>query len=177
MAALPDLVTVAQFREMPEKREFRYELHHGEVVPVSGPKPNHIHLQRHLMDLLRPRLRAFELFVELAFRAVSEFDVRIADVGAVALGRWNTARREDDLFGAPELVIEVKSPSNRERELRERASLCLSNGCFEFWIVDDKVRSISVLHRDGSSTVYRPGDSIPLAAFGSDSISVDDIFA
>jgi hypothetical protein len=36
MAALPDLITVAQFRQMPEGGECSYELHHGEVVATSA---------------------------------------------------------------------------------------------------------------------------------------------
>jgi hypothetical protein len=34
MAALPQLITVEQFRQMPEG-EFQYELHHGEVVAMT----------------------------------------------------------------------------------------------------------------------------------------------
>jgi len=177
MAALPDLMTVAQFRELPDNGPYIYELHHGEVVAVTRPKPWHLHRQHRLMRLLSPKLSGFELFVELAFRAVPEFDIRSADVGAISSERWTKARQDDDVFGAPELVIEVKSPSNTTKELRERASLCLNNGSLEFWIVDEKPRTITVLRRDGSSTVYCCGDSIPLAAFGSDSLSVDEIFA
>lgn len=177
MAALPALITVAQFRELPDNDAYIYELHDGEVVAVTRPKFWHLERQHRLRDLLAPKLSGFQVFVELAFRAVPEFDIRAADVGAVSSDRHAAARREDDLFGAPDLVIEVKSPSNTTRELRNRASLCLNHGSLEFWIVDEKPHTITVLRRDGSSTVYHSGDSIPLAAFGSDCISVDEIFA
>ena len=36
MAALPSLITVEEFREMPDSGEYAYELHHGEVVAVTG---------------------------------------------------------------------------------------------------------------------------------------------
>jgi len=113
----------------------------------------------------------------LSFRAVPEFDIRAADVGAVSRKRADDVGEDDDLFGAPELVIEVKSPWNTKKELRERAALCITHGSLEFWVVDDKRQTITILSREGISTVYRPGDSVPLTAFGSDSISVDDIFA
>jgi Uma2 family endonuclease len=177
MAALPDLITVAQFRELPEDEAYIYELHHGEVVAVTRPKSLHIHLQRRIMDLLRPKLGGFELFVELAFRAVPEFDIRSADMGAVSSARWDAACREGDLFGSPELVVEVKSPSNTKAELRERASLCLAAGSLEFWTVDVQERTVAVIGRDGFSTVYRPGDNIPLTAFGSDCLPTAEIFA
>jgi Uma2 family endonuclease len=177
MAALPDLITVAQFRELPENDAYIYELHHGEVVAVTRPRYRHNTRQHRLRDLLVPKLRDFEVRVELSFRAVAEFDLRAADVGAVSRKRAEQIGEDDDLFGAPELVIEVKSPSNTKKELRERASLCLNRGALEFWVVDDKHRTITVLNREGISITYRPGESIPLTAFGSDSISVDDIFA
>lgn len=97
-------------------------------------------------------------------------------MGAISSDRHAAARREEDLFGAPELVIEVKSPSNTAKELPNRTALCLNHGSLEFWIVDEKPRMITVLRRDGSSSVYGSGGFIPLTAFGSDSISVDEIF-
>ncbi|MGA3018650.1 MAG: hypothetical protein ABSF62_16120 [Bryobacteraceae bacterium] len=39
MAALPDLITVAQFRQLPEGGEFAYELHHGEAAVTSNAAP------------------------------------------------------------------------------------------------------------------------------------------
>ena len=42
MEALPDLITVAQFRELPEDEAYLYELHHGEVVALPRPKSEHI---------------------------------------------------------------------------------------------------------------------------------------
>jgi Uma2 family endonuclease len=177
MAALPDLITVAQFRELPEDEAYLYELHHGEVVALTRPKYWHLDLQHHLMDLLRPKLPGFKVLVELSFRAVPEFDIRAADVGAVSKARAAAVGPDDDLFGAPELVVEVKSPSNTKAELREKASLCLANGALEFWIVDVRQRFVAVIHRDGSSTVYRPEDNIPLTAFGADALRAAEIFA
>ncbi len=45
MAAFPGLITVEQFRQMPEGGEFAYELHHGEIVAVTRPKAGHSKLQ------------------------------------------------------------------------------------------------------------------------------------
>ena len=177
MAALPDLITVAQFREMPEDEAYSYELHHGEVVAVTRPKYWHIYRQQQIRDLLQPKLSAFEVLVELSFRPVPEFDIRVADVGAITRSRHDSAWQRGDVFGAPELVIEVKSPSNTKRELQERASVCLTHGSLEFWIVDEEHRTVAVFHCDGSKAVYRTGDAIPLTAFGSDGLSVDEIFA
>jgi hypothetical protein len=59
MAALPNMLTVAEFRELPEGGEFTYELHHGEVVQVTRPKLLHWTLQKRLERPLETRLDAF----------------------------------------------------------------------------------------------------------------------
>ena len=177
MAALPDLITVAQYRQLPENDGAVYELHQGEVVVLSHPKPWHWRIQRRLVKLLELRLPQFEVGMEVAFRAIPEFDLRAADVAALARYRFDAMDPDVDLFGAPELVIEVKSPSNTTRQLQDYAALCLANGCIQFWILDRNSKSITVLQRDGSRQTFGIGESLSLKAFGGDSLSVDEIFA
>jgi Uma2 family endonuclease len=178
MAALPNLVTVEQFRQLPEGGEFAYELHHGEVVTLTRPKLRHEKLQRRLLRLLEPKLKEFgEVTMELAYRAVAEFDLRVADVAAVSWERYHAADLDDNLRGAPELVIEVRSPSNTARQLRELVALCLSNGAIECWIIDTDKQSVTVMTRDGGSVVHSSGGSVPLARFGGGDLPVDEIFA
>jgi hypothetical protein len=79
-------LTVAQFRELPEDGEYCYELHHGEVGPMTRPKSGHSKLQLHLLELLAPVLRSFgRVTMEWAYRPLAEFDLRVADVAAVSV--------------------------------------------------------------------------------------------
>ena len=178
MAALPNLITVEQFRQLPESGEYCYELHHGEVVAMTRPKAGHWILQIRLVELLKAKLAAFgEVGMECPYRAVPEFDLRAADVAAISRDRFKEIDHEDNLRGAPDLVIEVISPSNSKAQLREVASLCLSNGALECWLVDRKKRSVTVVRKDGTSSIYEGDAEIPLAAFGPDSLRVADLFA
>jgi Uma2 family endonuclease len=177
MAALQDLITVEQFWQMPDDGR-RYELHHGEVVEVTPPKAKHYHVQWHSVRLLDNRLAGFgQVSMKFPYRPVSEFEFRAADVAVVSQARWDQADPEDNLRGAPELVIEVKSPSNTNRQLRELASLVLANGAWEFWIVDIDDASVTVIHRDGSISRFQAPQTIPLTAFGGDALPVAEIFA
>jgi Uma2 family endonuclease len=112
----------------------------------------------------------------MPFRAVPQFDLRAADVAFVTQERWDSIDPEDHLRGAPDLVVEVKSPLNTWAELRERASLCLANGCQGFWIVDEKVRTITTISRDGKAVEHSVGDSVPLPLFGAACLPVSDVF-
>ncbi len=177
MAALPDLITVEQYQQMPGDGACRYELHHGEVVAVSHPKPWHWKIQVLMVKLLEGRLPRFIVGMEFPFRAILEFDLRAADVAALARDRYEAIDPDRNLMGAPELVIEVKSPSNTKRQLQDYASLCLANGCIQFWVLEREPRSVTVIQRDGSRKTHLPGESIPLDAFGGKSLAVAEIFA
>jgi Uma2 family endonuclease len=176
MAALPDLITVERFRQMPDDGR-AYELHHGEVVAVTRPKAKHYHLQRRLVRLLESRLAGFgQAGMEFPYLPVAEFDLRVADVAVLSQTRYDQIDPDDNLHGAPELVVEIKSTSNTDRRLRELASLALANGGFECWIVDADRATVTVIHRDGSSAVFGSAQAISLAAFGGESLPVADIF-
>ena len=177
MAALPDLITVEQFRNLPDDGR-KYELRHGEVVCVGRPKRKHYLMQRRLVRLFEGKLSSrWEVGMEFSYRPVPEFDFRVADVAVVSESRARAIDPDDNLYGAPELVIEIKSPSNTQRELTELASRCLVNGSFEFWVVDMDRASVTVIHRDGSTAVFVAGQAIPLTAFGAETLPVEEIFA
>jgi Uma2 family endonuclease len=81
------------------------------------------------------------------------------------------------MHGAPELVIEVKSPSNTRAQLQELTTLCLTHGSREVWIVDQEHQSVTVVRQSGARTLYEAGSEIPLDAFVPGSLPVDEIFA
>jgi Uma2 family endonuclease len=179
MAAAPEplLMTVAQFRSRPENGAVFEELHWGELVSMSRPKPWHVKLQMLLAELLRPLLSDNGYVVtELPFRAVPEYDLRAADVAFVSRRRWDQVA-EQDLCGAPELVIEIVSPSNSRAQLREYAALCLANGCGEFWIIDRESRSVTVTQSTGESICYSAEQLVPVFGGTHGELSVARIFA
>ena len=68
----------------------------------------------------------------MAFRPSSEHEVWVADVGSVSLERDAATDDDEYLVGAPELVIEVLSPSNTVEEINDKMLLCMANGCVCF---------------------------------------------
>ena len=115
--------------------------------------------------------------MEYPYRPVAEFDLRVADVAAISRDRWISVNPDDNLGGAPELVVEARPSSNTARQLREQAALCLPNGCIEFWIVDSGQPSVTVVRRAGDPIAFRSGEQIPLDAFGGAALAVGEIFA
>ncbi len=177
MAAITHLMTVAEFRKLPEDQGPVYhELRHGELVAVTRPKLKHHLIQDRLVELLKPATRsAGHVSMEFAFRALPEHELRVADVAFISKERLDQSDPEDNLQGAPDLVIEVLSPSNTAAELYDKEKLCLENGAREFWIVDPDRRQVKVSTPDGRTTTYSSGKEIALP-FGNAKVAVDDIF-
>ena len=172
-------MTVEEFRKLPEDAGPVYhELRHGEAVPVTRPKARHYVIQVRLHDLLRERTPAGGFVgTELAFRPGPEHELRVADVAYVSKERWQGLDLDDNLHGAPELVIEVLSPSNTAAEIYDKEKICLENGAREFWVVDPERRQVKVSTPDGHTVTWHAGQEMPVALLGDARVSVDAIFA
>ncbi|MFH0344370.1 MAG: Uma2 family endonuclease [Chromatiales bacterium] len=117
---------------------YRIELNkwgHIEMTPPASPR--HMSIASSLVRLLEDRLGS-QAFTECAI--VTSGGLRVADVVWCSTAfltrhihiweKWSAAFEE-----APELCIEVMSPSNTYGELQERVQLYLDAGAQEAWIV------------------------------------------
>ena len=178
MSAITRPLTVADLVKLPDLPNGDwYELHHGELVQMTRPKRPHSDVQHRLYDLLTPLLGGRAVVrLELPFRAKAEGEFRVADVALVRRERWDAQPDEPWFLGAPDLVIEVLSPSNTYSEIRDKQQVCLSNGCRQFWTVDLDRKTVEVARPEGGAVIHRPGDAIPLAEFGGESLPVSEVF-
>jgi len=170
-------MTVDEFRRLPEDNgPFYHELRHGELVSVTRPKFKHHLIQSRIRDLLKPLAEpgAF-LEYEVAFRALPEHELRVADVAYISAERAAEVDRNDNIRGAPDLVIEVLSPSNTVAEIHDKEKLCLRNGAREFWVVDPDRRQVKISTPDGHTITWQSGQEIPLPMFGNAKLAVNDI--
>lgn len=173
------LVTVAEYASMPAPKGGHYELHHGEVVFVTAPKWGHQRIQDRLQLLLRSALGdGAYVTKEMAFKPAAEYEVWEADVGMVTVERANNVMDDAWLEGAPDLVIEVLSPSNTVDEINDKLAVCVENGCRSFWIVDPKRKRVSVTEGD-TTRHFNKDQSIHSSVFelSAPPIPVSSIFA
>lgn len=178
-AVTTHLMTVEEFRNQPEDSGPVYhELRHGEMVSVTRPKFKHLLIQSRLRDALKA-VAPVGSFVELevAFRPLPQYELWVADIAYLSAERFAGVDPEDNVAGAPDLVIEVLSPSNTVDEMNERERICLENGAREFWVVDGTRQQVKVSTPDAHTITYRSGQQIPLPLFGSATLAVDVIFS
>jgi Uma2 family endonuclease len=176
-ATTTKLMTFAEFEKLPDEVCRRHELRHGELVEVAEPKFKHLIMQRGVVQLLTAVCPpgAF-VTTGFGFRVLPEYEYRRADVAYLSPERFAAAKGSDYFQGAPGMVIEILSPSNTKAEMRERAALCLANGCLEFWVLGQEKRRITISTPDGVTVAYHSGQVIPLRLFGDVSLPVDRIF-
>jgi len=167
-------MTVEDYYRLPKRDDVIVELHLGSLVELSRPKAWHIKLQKHIAALLEQRSGpAWSVVIELAFRAVPQYDLRAVDVGVVATERWD-AVGEGDLFGSPEIVIEILSASNRRKEIADKMALFLSTGTQQFCVIDRTHKTISVTGLENKTRVYKMNDEVPFKLLGT-SLKVSEI--
>jgi Uma2 family endonuclease len=166
MSVHAGLLTVEEFLKLPDPPEGRLELHHGEVVVMPPPKRGHQRSQNRLQGLLQ-RVMGTRYVVEkeLAFRPSPEHEVWVADVGSVSMQRDAATDDDEYLAGAPELVIEVLSPSNTVDEINDKMLFCMANGCVSFWVIDPKRRLVSVTEGNVTRHYGEASPSISCALF------------
>lgn len=175
MATTPTrLMAFEEYEKIPNPPGGVYELHHGELFTVTFPLHPHVRVRRQLRRLLEAAAGdSGVVHTEMPYRPRPEYECWGADIAYLTQARWDAIDRY--LMGAPELVVEVLSPSNTSAEIDEKRKLCLENGSLEFWTVDTNKRQVEVSTPGGRAVAYQSGQHIPL--FFGGSIFVDDIFA
>ena len=145
--ATKTLLTVEDYMHLPESvgtRDVRYELVEGELVTVSPTAPIHNLVRGKLERLLGAFLEGKGSGVVLAEQAFHLFrnTVRIPDISFVALNRPFDLHRTPE--GAPDLAVEVVSPTNTAREIDRRISDYFAAGCRRVWVVYPEEREVYV---------------------------------
>ena len=89
-------------------------------------------------------------------------------------------RTPANIQGAPDLVVEILSPSSARRDWRDKRDLYARHGVKEYWIVDPANRLVYVMRlRDGALEIegtYAEGDTVSSATLKGFSINLDEIF-
>ena len=170
------LMSFEEFEQLPDSPWMRQELHHGELIEVPPPKHRHTEIELRIRELMEDAGRGLGKFAtEIGFRPTTGPEYLIADVVFITKKHWDSVPGDGYIVGAPEIVIEVLSPSNRAPKMRARREICLGNGCAEFWIVDATKQQVEVSTADGA-IVYKSGEQIPLRFAPGKTIAVDAIF-
>jgi Uma2 family endonuclease len=180
--AATTLLTSDQFLALPEESDqdttgIRQELICGEVIEVPPPSQKHDIIRSNILkalfayDLANSH-HSLKVLADAAY-VISDRSVFVSDASVVAVSRLNP---KDDKYipGAPELAIEVVSPSDKAIHLKKKIDPYLANGSQSVWVVFPDAASVMVHRRDSVRELKSnqsiddpllPGFSSPVAAF------------
>lgn len=138
-------VSYADLERAPEDWR-RYELYDGEVVVVPSPLPRHQIVAQNLsypfnayaaehggLALISP--------IDIVF---SEYDVVQPDVVFFEASRRHLIRLDAPIRHAPDLAIEVLSPTTAAIDRGKKMRMLARYGVREYWIVDPVAETIEI---------------------------------
>jgi Uma2 family endonuclease len=137
--------TYKDYALLPEDR--RYEVIDGELFLTPSPTPFHQVVSERIGYLLSDYLKRTSvgvMFYAPCDVVLSAHDVVQPDI-LVVLADHKAVIGEKYIAGAPDLVVEVLSPSTESRDRIAKAKRYASFGVREMWLVDPAAKTIEVL--------------------------------
>ena len=160
----------------------RWELLDGELVMVPSPNIPHQGVAMDLGTLLNAFVKERDLgrvFAAPTDVVLSDTNVVQPDLLFVSNEREHIITRPN-IQGAPDLAVEIRSPSTAERDLTVKRRLYAEHGVKEYWLVDPDEMTVTVLlldeHGYEEAGIYRSGQSFDSTTVEGFSVSLDDIF-
>lgn len=141
--------TYDDYKSLPESMDKRYELLDGDIKMVPAPTTRHQQITWGLGSLLKSFVRKHELGLfmgaplDVVFGKDQEREVVQPDLVFISRGRKHIVA-EQEIQGAPDLVVEVLSPGTEERDRGYKRVLYLRHGVREYWVVDPKTATIEI---------------------------------
>ena len=161
----------------------RYELIDGELIMSPSPREAHQDAAIEIGSILHIFVKRHNLGRVYS----APFDVVLSDTDVVQPDLLFVSRErlyiitEDNIKGAPNLVIEILSPSTSARDKGYKRDLYAKHGVKEYWQVDTDAKLITVLslnaHGDYDvAAVYGEGQTLTSPLLPGFVLNLDEIF-
>ena len=147
-------LTYQEYRHFPDDG-LRHELIDGEHFVSPAPGTNHQSVSRHIQYQLYEQLELTgraEVYNAPTDVELSEVDIVQPDIMVVSKERRHIIS-PSRIIGAPELVVEILSPSTGARDRELKRGLYERRGVVLYWLVDPEGQAVTVYEL--SDGVYR----------------------
>ena len=187
MGALPKedrTFTYADYKEWGLKDGERFEIINGEAFAMAGPNERHQAILGELFTQFHNYLRGKPCKVYPApfdvrlFYKKDESDDTVVQPDIVIICD-EKKRGSEACLGAPDLAVEILSPSNSALEMERKLKLYQKAGVKEYWVVDPEHKGLTVyqFHRKVISLkTYGSTDTVSVGIFSSLKIALEQVF-
>lgn len=159
------LITVNEFMaflEHPENDDKLFELIHGEIVE-KVPTEEHGIATGNIITDLKIYLRQNKIGragVEILYRVPDdEHNARQPDI-SLRLNTDSSVIKKGAVPGMPDIAIEIKSPTNTIKHLREKADYYLANGTQIVWLVFPEKKMVEVYETGKDVQIFLEADTL-----------------
>jgi Uma2 family endonuclease len=150
LARWTEILADSRLAKLPDRIETD---RHGHIIMSPPPVPRHSRRQARIAAVLAQLLPEGVVFTECPISTAD--GVKAADVAWLAPGRTENIAQIALFERAPEICVEIVSPSNSASEIEEKRALYFDAGAAEVWVcaVDGSMSFFSASHQrmDASS--------------------------
>ena len=175
-------LTYQDYFDLPDSDD-RYELIDGELYMAPAPIPEHQLFLYYLAKAIEEFATRYGLGITLIAPldvVLSDDDVFQPDIVFVSNKRRSIIRKGLNIQGAPDLVVEVLSPSTADRDRTLKRERYARFGVREYWIADIVGNTIEVNVSEGDTYsvagVYGQGDTFQSPLLPGLEIDVSAVF-
>lgn len=157
-------ISVEEFWAMPDDPGHRYELVDGELVDMDGA-PRHGRLTGHIYSLMDSHIAVARLPFDVGVSTGFQMDVFTLRFPGVHVTSWERMAAYDEEAGgwpkfAPEVAVEVVSPSNIHVALALKAREYFHNGALAMWIVNPETRTVTIRRPGAEDNIFASGEIV-----------------
>lgn len=152
-------LTWEEFERLPDDG-FHHELLEGEYIAVAPPRFAHSQIAHRILALFA-KVRERAAFIEAGCRIGRENWIQ-PDVSIPNPAQLAGPMEGGYLLGAPDLAVEIVSPSETAAILDRKVDRLLAAGAAEVWVVYPETRKVHIF-RGSTTEVKHHGDTIATA--------------
>ncbi len=165
-------MTMEEFSRLPADGA-RHEMNAGELITLPPPKSLHSRVARSVfttLDALLQKEGLREVYQEAGYVLSHEpLTIRQPDVSVLSKVRVEATPEDSYFEGAPELAVEIVSPSDVPEDLEVKIRQYLNAGAKQVWVLYPKTRDVHVWELTGPVVLkdrdLLPGFEIQVSAF------------
>ena len=155
------LLTADDLARMPDDASVQIELDEGELIVMPPAGEEHGYVEMDLGSQLAQFVKRHKLGRvyggDTGFR-LNDRTVFAPDVAFVRKERVEALRSKSFAKGAPDLAVEIFSPSDGIRQTTRKVKQYLALGCHTVWVVYPKREEVVVFEASGAERTLHAGD-------------------
>lgn len=141
----PKLLTYEDYARLTPPDSGNYELINGKIFFMPSPKPSHQRISSRLNAYLGTFIilnNLGELFAAPMDVVFTEHDTFQPDLLFISK-EMQSIIGENKIEGIPDLVVEILSPSNDNKEMSYKKHIYESTGVKEYWLIDVEKQTLT----------------------------------